>query len=153
MASRFFPLYNIEQPVGPGKANLPDDVRLVQALFIEVSRFDAYDWVQDIPAQFRTLTTSGMWDDNLKEWVLAFQRWSAKGFGGDANFKVDGIVDPMPVESIAVSPRFPSRRISILAFLCNRVWRWNRDVYLRIGDDYKVPWVPRGWVDQGGRGG
>jgi hypothetical protein len=103
-------------------------------------------WLQHVPAQSRTFPTSGVWDDNLKEWILAFQRWAAKGYGGDANFKVDGIVDPMPVESIAVSPRFKSGRISILAFLCNRVWRWNRDDYLRIGDDYKVPWVPRGWV-------
>src|SRR5262249_29137603 len=79
MASRFFPLYNIDKPVGPGKPNLPDDVRLVQALFIEVSRFDAFDWVQDIPPQSRTLTTSGVWDDNLKEWILALQRWAFKG--------------------------------------------------------------------------
>src|SRR5262245_6708736 len=147
MPSRFFPLYNIDKPVGPGKPNLFEDVRLVQALFIEVSRFDTRDWVQDLPLPIRTLATTGLWDDKLKEWILTFQRWAFKGFGGDANFKVDGIVDPMPIESIAASPRFASRRISILAFLCNRVWRWNRAVYLRIGDDYNVPWVPQGWVD------
>ena len=147
MASRFFPLYNIDRPVGPGKPNLPADVRLLQALFIEVARFDARDWFQDLPVPSRSLTTSGFWDDKLGEWILAFQRWAFQGYGGDAVFKVDGVVDPMPIESIAVSPRFVSRRISILAFLCNRVWRWNRAAYLRIGDDYNVPWVPQGWVE------
>lgn len=146
MPSRFFPLYNLDKPVGAGKPNLPGDVRLVQALFIEVARFDAHDWIQDLPLASRTLIANGLWDDRLKEWILTFQRWCAKGYGGDANFKVDGIVDPMPIESIAVSPRFASGRISILAFLCNRVWRWNRAAYLRIGDDYNVPWFPQGWA-------
>ena len=87
---------------------------------LDSRRFDAGDWIKDLPVQSRSLATTGIWDDKLKEWILAFQRWAAKGYGGDANFKVDGIVDPMPIESIAVSPRFASRRISILAFLCNR---------------------------------
>jgi hypothetical protein len=75
---------------------------------------------------------------------LTLQRWAVKGYGA-ANFKADGIIDPMPIHSIAVSPKFSSGRISTLAFLCNRLWRYNRDVYLRIGDDYRVPWIPQGW--------
>ena len=90
MAKRFFPLYNIDQPVGPGKPNKHDDVRLVQALFIEVSRFDANDWLRDVPAQARSLTTSGLFDDTLKQWILAFQRWAVKNFGGGDNFTASG---------------------------------------------------------------
>ena len=146
MAKRFFPLYNIDQPVGPGKPNKHDDVRLVQALFIEVSRFDANDWLRDVPAQARSLTTSGLFDDTLKQWILAFQRWAVKNFGGGDNFKADGIIDPMPMATtIDVSLRFKSGRHSTLAFLCNRLWRYNRNAYLRIGDDYHMTWVPEGW--------
>ena len=145
MATRFFPLYNIDQPVGPGKANIAADVRLVQALFIETSRFDAGDWLAEVPANLRTLATTGTFDDKLKSWILAFQTWAARGFGGSKVFKVDGIVDPMPITSISAAPSFASGRISTLGFLCNRVWRYNRDAYLRIGDDYKIPWIPRGW--------
>jgi hypothetical protein len=145
MASRFFPLYNIDQPVGPGKPNRPDDVRLVQALFIEVSRFDANDWFKELPPGARSLATTGLFDDTLKQWIEVFQRWAA-GNSGKRKFKTDGIVDPMPgPSSIAVSPTFASGRLSTLGFLCNRLWRFNRDAYLRIGDAYRIPWIPRGW--------
>jgi hypothetical protein len=145
MPSRFFPLYNIDQPIGPGQPNKRDDVRLVQALFIEVSRFDVNDWFQEVPQQARSLKTSGVFDENLKQWILALQRWSVKSYGS-ASFKADGIIHPMPIQNIALTPHFKSGRISTLAFLCNRLWRWNRAAYLRIGDDYNVPWVPEGWV-------
>jgi len=145
MATRFFPLYNIDQPVGPGKANIAADVRLVQALFIETSRFDAGDWLVQVPAELRTLATTGSFDDKLKSWIITFQTWAAKGFGGSKVFKADGIVDPMPIASISASPSFASGRISTLGFLCNRVWRYNRAAYMRIGDDYNIPWIPKGW--------
>src|ERR1700752_5123425 len=86
MSSRFFPLYNIDQAVGPGKPNMPDDVRLVQALLIELSRFDRSLWVQDVPAQARSLATSGSFSDTLGQWILALQRWAVKNFGGGSNF-------------------------------------------------------------------
>jgi hypothetical protein len=146
MSSRLFPLYNIDQPVGPGKPNMPDDVRLVQALLIELSRFDGSLWVQDVPAQTRSLATSGSFSDTLGQWILALQRWAVKNFGGGSNFKADGIIHPMPMAStIDVSTHFKSGRISILSFVCNRLWKYNRDAYLRIGDDYRVPWIPAGW--------
>ena len=143
MPSRLFPLYNIDQPVGPGKPNKPDDVRLVQALLIEVSRFDAHIWLQDVPAQARSLKTSGSFDDTLGQWIWALQRWAVKNFG---NFKADGIIDPMRMTStIDVSVQFKSGRNSTLGLLCNRLWRYNRNAYMRIGDDYRVPWIPQGW--------
>src|SRR5262245_11132922 len=145
MPSRFFPLYNIDQPIGPGMPNKLDDVLLVQALFIEVSRFDANDWLQDIPIDSRSLSTSGIFDDTLKQWIWAFQRWAVKRYGGSF-FKADGIIHPMPVASpIDLSVQFKSGRHSTLAFLCNRLWRHNRQAYLKIGDDYNVPWLPEGW--------
>lgn len=147
MAVRFFPLYNIDQPVGPGRANRPDDVRLVQALMIEVSRFDANDWVADLPSANRTLSTSATFDDRLATWILTFQRWCVKGYGG-SNFKADGVVDPMPaMSSVAVRMNFASGRISTLGFLCNRLWRHNRQAYMKIGDDYGIPWVPAGFAN------
>ena len=145
MASRLFPLYNIDHPVGPGKPNRQDDVRLVQALFIEASRFDVNDWLREVPPQSRSLATSGRFDETLAIWILTFQGWAAKNFGR-ANFKVDGIIDPMPfASSIDVSATFKSGRHSTLGFLCNRVWRYDRNAYMRIGDAYHVPWIPKGW--------
>jgi hypothetical protein len=144
MPSRLFPLYNIDQPVGPGKANKPDDVRLVQALMIELSRFDIGDWVGQIPAQQRTLSTSGIFDDTLKQWVLAFQTWSKQHVG---NYMLDGIIDPMPTQEFYVTTHFKGGHISTLGYLCLRLWNFNRDAYLRIGDDYRVPWIPKGWGD------
>lgn len=143
MPSRYFPMYNIDQPVGPNKPNQPDDVRLIQALFIEIARFDAKDWLANVPVENRMLTTSGLFDDTLRCWILEFQTWHKKAFG--LPVVDDGIIDPMPIDSIAVSPHFKTGVISTLAFLCNRLWRWNRSVYLRIGDDYHVRWVPGGW--------
>ena len=142
MASRFFPLYNIDRPVGRGKPNHTDDVRLVQALLIEVSRYDVNDWIRQIPQDARTLATTGRFDDTLEQWILALQRWAAATYGG-GRFKVDGIIDPMPgPTSIAASPQFASGRFSTLGLLCNRLFRYNRDAYLRIGDAYHIPWVP-----------
>lgn len=146
MPSRFFPIYNIDQPVGLNKANKPDDVRLIQALFIEIARYDIKDWLANVPPDARTLTTSGIFDDTLGRWILEFQRWHKTAFA--LRVVDDGIIDPMPVESIAVSPHFQNGVLSTLAFLCNRLWRWNRNVYLRIGDDYNVPWFPAGWAYQ-----
>ena len=145
MPSRFFPLYNIDLPVGPRMPNKLDDVLLVQALFIEVSRFDANDWLRDIPTESWSLATSGIFDDTLKQWIWAFQRWELKNFPG-APLKVDGIIHPMPKASpIDLSVHFKSGRISTLSLLCNRLWRHNRQAYLKIGDDYHVPWIPDGW--------
>ena len=146
MPSRYFPLYNIDSPVGPGKANRPEDVRLVQALMVEVSRFDAADWIVRIPAPQRNLSTSGRFDDTLKTWILALQTWAKTDVGG--NFLADGVVDPMPVQEFYVSTHFKGGHLSILAYLCLRLWNHNRDAYLRIGDQYRVPWIPKGWAEQ-----
>jgi hypothetical protein len=143
MAWKTDPVYNIDQPVGPGKPNKPDDVRLVQALFIELSRFEANDWVLKIPAQARSLSTSGIFDETLKQWILAFQRAASEQMGG--LIKVDGVIDPMReilimesqyVGKTVVSGYFKSGRYSTFADLCNRLWGWNRAAYLRIGEDY-----------------
>lgn len=144
MPVRFFPLYNIDQPVGPGQPNKTDDVRLVQALFIEVSRYDTIDWLPDLPADSRTLATTGVFDDTLALWITTFQKWAVRTWGA-ANFKADGVIDPMLAMSIAVNPQFKGHHYSTLGYLCNRLWRWNRDAYLRIGDDYRIPWVPTAW--------
>lgn len=144
MPVRFFPLYNIDQPVGPGQPNKADDVRLVQALFIEVSRYETIDWLPDLPADSRTLATTGVFDDTLALWIITFQRWAARMWGAP-NFKADGVVDPMPSQTLAPTLKFKHGHISTMSYLCNRLWRWNRAAYLRIGDDYRIPWTPEPW--------
>jgi len=143
MPSRFFPLYNIDQPVGPGKANKPDDVRLVQALLIELSRFDQNDWVALIPRGSLGLATTGTFDSTLETWILALQNFLVSNLGGVKLWKADGVIDPMPPAGpVSTSSRFQSGRFSTLAMICNRLWKRNRDAYLGIGDQYRVPWIP-----------
>jgi hypothetical protein len=143
MPSRFFPIYNIDQPVGPGKANKPDDVRLVQALLVELSRFDRALWISQIPKEALVLATTGVFDGVLEQWILALQKWLVSNFGGAANWKADGVIDPMPlVGSISTVAKFKSGRISTLSMICNRLWKYDRDAYVRIGDEYRVPWIP-----------
>jgi hypothetical protein len=147
MAKRFFPLYNLDQPVGPGKPNLPDDVRLVQNLFIELSRFYANDWYKDIPPEQRGLSTTSRFDDQLESWIKTYQNWLVKGFGGPASFRADGIIDPMIVHSISLDVSFKSGRISTLAMLCNQLWRFDRNAYLRVGDLDNMKWFPEGFIN------
>ena len=142
MPSRFFPMYNIDQPVGPGKPNKADDVRLVQALLILMSRFMP-DVVTQLPVRARTLATTATFDDTLEQWILAYQRYAAKWFKGYASVKVDGVIDPMPRDSPNnLTVHFKSGRLSTLAILCWDLWKSDRKAYLAIGDDYRIPWVP-----------
>lgn len=147
MAKRFFPIYNIDQPVGPGKSNRSDDVRLVQNLFIELSRFAVTDWVSNIPVQQRNLSTTGRFDDQLELWIKAYQDWLVKGFGGSANFMSDGIIDPLPMHTITADTNFNSGRIATLAMLCNQLWRYNHNIYLRIGEQDNLPWIPDKFIE------
>ena len=127
MATRFFPLYNIDQPVGPGKANIAADVRLVQALFIETSRFDAGDWLAEVPANLRTLATTGTFDDKLKSWILAFQTWAARGFGGSKVFMYmcSDMTKAAMFSNIGISIDWPSpvrsRWNSAIAICCTAI--------------------------------
>ena len=142
MPSRFFPLYNVDQPVGPGRTNKPDDVRLVQALLIELSRFEGADWFALVPQEKRGLATTGTFDSTLEAWILAFQNFLVSNLGGVKYWKADGVIDPMPAGALSASSQFRSGRYSTLSMICNRLWKLNRDAYLRIGDDYRVPWIP-----------
>ena len=147
MSKRFFHIYNIDAPVGPGKTNRNDDVRLVQNLLIELSRFAANDWVASIPPQQRNLSTTGRFDDLLELWIKAYQNWLVKGFGGSSVFMADGIIDPLPTHSITANTSFNSGRIATLAMLCNQLWRYDHNVYMRIGEQDRLPWIPDKFVD------
>ena len=145
MAKRFFPSITSTNPLVP-ESQTNTTMFAWSKPFSSKSALRRERLVRDVPAQARSLTTSGLFDDTLKQWILAFQRWAVKNFGGGDNFKADGIIDPMPMATtIDVSLRFKSGRHSTLAFLCNRLWRYNRNAYLRIGDDYHMTWVPEGW--------
>ena len=146
MARRFFPLYNIDQPVGPNKQNDIEDVRLIQNLFVDLSRFYATDWIPNIPVSQRNLSTSGRFDDNLAVWIKTYQNWLVAGFGGTSNFKADGIIDPLPIHSIVVDVHFASGRFGTLSMMCNQLWRFDRNAYMRIGDQYNIKWFPDKFV-------
>ena len=138
MASRYFPLYNITAPVGPGKPNQADDVRLVRAIFTQLARVDSMqDWLSSIPPQASNMSVAAGFDDTLGQWILAFQKFYPR------NIKADGIIDPLPsASSIALETSFKSGRVSTLAMMCNRLWRLDQRGYMRIGDEQRVPWVP-----------
>jgi hypothetical protein len=138
MPSRHLPLYNISAPVGPGKSNLPDDVRLVRAIFTQLARVEFGDnWLAKIPQQASNMSVTNTFDDTLGQWILAFQKFYPTAL------KPDGIIDPLPNASpIALETNFKSGKISTLAMMCNRLWRIDQRSYLRIGDEQHVPWVP-----------
>jgi hypothetical protein len=78
------PFYNVQAPVGPGKANRIDDVMLVQILLRETAKTPQMIWAYGLPPMLVT----GVADGNLFKWILAFQN-----FCGPLVTK-DGIVDP-----------------------------------------------------------
>src|SRR5262245_29193369 len=71
--------YSIKKRVGPGAANEPDDVRVVQSLLQRHS-----EWLGELPAPLVT----GTWDAKTGAAIVAFQR------EGAAVLKPDGAVDP-----------------------------------------------------------
>jgi hypothetical protein len=116
---------------------------LVQAIFIELTRFDSNDWFQNVPAQSKVLATNGKFDDTLAKWIMAFQQFYAVNFAGSVHIKTDGIIDPLPAaSSINVAVTFKSGRTATLSLMCNRLWKWDKRAYLAIGDAYRIPWIP-----------
>src|SRR5271170_2638158 len=130
MAARYFPLYNVSAPVGPGKPNLVDDVRLVRALFTQLARVESgQDWLGNVPPQASNMSVTSTFDDTLGQWILAFQKFFPR------HLKLDGIIDPLPnASALSLETSFKSGRPSTLAMMCNRLWRFDQRGYMRIGD-------------------
>jgi hypothetical protein len=140
MAYRLFPMYSVDQPVGPGKPNRHDDVRLIQAMLLTLFRFDTADWVSALPADKRILTTNAMFNDTLAQWILTFQTYYGTGTYKGILF-ADGVVDPLPPDIRDAKARFKHGHYSTLWWMCNRLWKHSQKDYMRLGD-HRIPWNP-----------
>lgn len=63
------PFYNIESAVGPGQANLPLDVKLVQFLLIKVASRTQGKWTPPAAA----IAVDGAYTPALGEWIKSYQ--------------------------------------------------------------------------------
>lgn len=138
MALRTLPMYDIEKPVGPGKPNLPDDVRLIQSLFMHCQA------VNDVVmAGTPKITVTGFYSDDLGAAILQFQKTLRQSENGWA---VDGFVSPLPKSRSGLSGdwdySFRNGVRSVLVLLNYRLFRINRDTYFKVGDSLNLKWVP-----------
>ena len=90
MAYKSVAFLNTDKPVGPSKANAPDDVRLVQSLLLGVR--SSGDWTPPPPG---TIAVDGQFTPTLGAWIKSFQSLIAARNPG--KFVVDGVVDPMRI--------------------------------------------------------
>lgn len=81
MAYKINPLYNLDQPVGAGQPNRPDDVMLVQFLLTEVAKRSP-NW-KGHPSP---LAVDGKYTPALTEWIKSVQAQGSR--------PPDGIVHP-----------------------------------------------------------
>jgi hypothetical protein len=92
MAHRIQPFYNVDAAVGKGRANHLEDVMLVQFFIKEIFDFGApmnqMTTFPDTP-----LTVSASPDQNLYDWILAFQKMAQKM---GTQVVADGTVDSDP---------------------------------------------------------
>jgi hypothetical protein len=89
MATRLEQFYNVEQAVGKGRPNVPDDVLLVRFFLSEIKGSAMAGVIEFDPPG--TLPVVPTWDQKLTEWITAFQQ-AIKSKG--SSVVVDGIVDP-----------------------------------------------------------
>ena len=88
MAYKTIPIYNLDAPVGPGKPNRPDDVKLVQCLLRLV-------WKKiDNSAVLSPIKVTGQFDQATATGVVAFQTYVSQV----KNVRRDDVIDPMPAK-------------------------------------------------------
>lgn len=137
MAIRTLPMYDIQKPVGPGKPNLAEDVRLVQALLKALQAADDF-LLEGLPP----IAVIGLYTTDLGSAILQCQK-KAKAVG--ARNVVDGYIDPLPSRSGLAGDwdsKFRSGVSSTLVFLCYRLFRFNREAYMKLGDTLNLKWTP-----------
>jgi hypothetical protein len=84
--AKFYPTtYQLDAPVGPNKSNQPVDVKVVQAMFMNLKRAAPND-TAGLPA----LQESGQFSSDLEAWIRWFQQHEGAG-----RLVVDGIIHPM----------------------------------------------------------
>jgi hypothetical protein len=102
MAHMFMPVYNVDAPVGAGEANSPDDVRLVQKLFLAL-RGPLVQRFVGLPA----LMADGRFSPALETRIRAFQ--------GSSNVMAqDGKIHPIPARDGHFVTRIGAYRPTLL---------------------------------------
>lgn len=87
MAKKFIPFYNVDNSVGKGGINSPEDVLLVQFFLTEVAKVGPHQ----MPPPKTPLPINGVPSPQLNEWIEWFQA-AVKNAG--KNVTKDGKVDP-----------------------------------------------------------
>lgn len=126
MAYRIMPIYNVDRAVGEGEANLPHDVKLVQALVGELSLLG-----QTPGAPPRPPPLDGKFTTELKQWIMAIQ--NLVGSRGTA-MMADGKIHPIPMANNPADwkSKFSSGYVSTLYALNIFLRDANRDAHDRI---------------------
>lgn len=140
MAKKFYPFYNVDQAVGKGCPNLPDDVMLVQFFIRELAK-DPSVGPGTRPAT--PITVDGMYTPAVGEWILWIQKsMNAKAPGTSL---ADGRVDP--ARGISTSGSFLKSTIShtqytIVTLNASYRFRFKRS-HDSLDDDPNVPGLLR----------
>ena len=134
-------MYDLHKPVGPNKPNLPDDVRLIQSLFGVLRGANDYlvEGIAPIPL-------TGFFSPELGAAILHFQKKAKQNRGKNV---VDGFIDPLPSRSGLPGDwdrDFRNGVSSTLTMMCYRVFRFNREAYLKLGDTLNLKWAPDPFV-------
>jgi hypothetical protein len=88
MANRVEQFYNVDHPVGKGKTNNSEDVLLVRWFLSQIKGSAVAGVIGFDPPG--TLPVIPIWDQQLTDWIIAFQSVMSPS----VNVLVDGIVDP-----------------------------------------------------------
>ncbi|MBL8221560.1 MAG: hypothetical protein JNL62_20160 [Bryobacterales bacterium] len=136
MAYRIMPIYNIDRTVGEGEANLPHDVKLVQSL---IAGLAALGPTPEAPA--RPPFPDGRFSAELKQWIMAIQKFVASKNGG---LRPDGKVHPIPLArnpgdwQSKYSSGYSSTLYALNVFLRDS----HRDAHERIGRELYLKEMP-----------
>lgn len=130
-------MYNLAKAVGPNRANMADDVRLVQSLF-KAARQVGDPFMSGVPP----VALTGSFSPSLAEAILTYQ----KGFAGTpARVAADGVIDPLPSRSGLEGDwdqKYGGGATSTLLILNYRLFKRSREIYMKIGEDLSLPWKP-----------
>ena len=122
MAHQFMPVYNVDAPVGRGEANAPDDVRLVQKLFLALTGPLAYRFAT-LPA----IAADGMFSPGLEGRIRTFQ-------GTSTEMAQDGKIHPIPTQDGHFVPRIGGKRPTLLLLNYNVLMN-DASAHRRIAQD------------------
>ncbi len=126
MSMMLGPMYNLDNPVGQGESNRPDDVKLVQVMLLELHRVGP-GWAPSNP-----IVPNGMYTPALTEWIRAFQQLvNSKNPNA---LVVDGKIHPMKmVTTRDYRSKFPSGHWSTMYALNDITRLKSKDFHTGLG--------------------